>query len=66
MLFTFIDLLHKVHLQHIFMLISFAIVLGQFSYIYNLGGNRVLQLYWLGFRLTVVIMDKDGICLGAI
>jgi hypothetical protein len=35
--FTFIDLFLQVHLHHIFMLMSFAIVLGQFSYIYNLG-----------------------------
>jgi hypothetical protein len=35
--FTFIDLFLQVDLQHIFILMSFAIVLGQFSYIYNLG-----------------------------
>jgi hypothetical protein len=35
--FTFIDLFLQVHLHHIFILMSFAIVLGQFSYIYNLG-----------------------------
>jgi hypothetical protein len=35
--FTFIDLFLQVHLHHIFILISFAILLGQFNYIYNLG-----------------------------
>jgi hypothetical protein len=35
--FTFIDLFLQVQSHHIFILMSFAIVLVQFSYIYNLG-----------------------------
>jgi hypothetical protein len=52
MLFTFIDLFLRVHLHHIFILMSFSIVLGQFSYIYNLGETgcysfQVGDEFWL-------------------
>ena len=36
-LFTFIDLFHKVHSHHTFTFFGFAIVLGQYSYFYRLG-----------------------------
>jgi hypothetical protein len=53
-LFTFIDLLHKVHFQHIFMLMRFAIVLGQFSYIYNLGETGCYSFGIYGIPKNIV------------
>jgi hypothetical protein len=51
--FTFIDLFLQVHLHHIFILMSFAIVLGQFSYIYNLGETGCYtSLSFLAFSIA--------------